>query len=692
MTNAEIKEQDAIKEMMGYLTPHHRQNIHSQAFDDISKIFLEFVDEYRGQFEMYIENTKNEESENLSITPVSWVCNASMGHGKTTVLVSFLKWLVSEKRLKFKVPVLLAIRENNMADEIFRELKAFDEHCVLRIDKDTKKEQEQYVPNYQIVIITHARLKHITLGYGNMQHYRLWKQYPMNLFTKGETVNDDDIISKRNRLLIVDEKPDFVNSSVFDIGSHDNSVDWFEKLSGCLDFDSFKSQSIKSQIINLIAFELAENTGSITTALVPQDERKSKRIQNLSNTLKEIEKNAVGYDILHMEKLKAFQKLLFHDGIARIDEYKVRSNVGRKIIYAERINYTKLNLNILVLDGTCRLTRQQYKGFKPKLVKNYNNYFRLTITQDIINTSVWSRQKTGTPTQKAIDVRVKELRHTYKNLFVLPIKEDIKIYSDLGSISSEHRDFFENKSNEQSSPINLLNTTGKNHLKDVTALYLTSLPRRHPDHFKAIAISLYGNNVNLDINDEGNSISWFNDMKLEGIYRGELYAELLQIIHRTALRKIKESTPINVFIAFDDTRNDALLEDTQVVLREVNDWYFKQANIKKYRVTDESLYNRGEIIRQFAEDIDKWVKKNTTFFNSLPRKLSHIDPQQETGERFRKWLTKNNNWENKKDLIDRIFRELNYVIYTDPKAKRATKMITTLKDYEDNFGDYMIIV
>lgn len=684
MTVTSFEKQDVINEMMGYLSEEHMNNIHHKAFYDISSIYLELVREYWEQFKIYIKNKSTDKMAKQTINPVSWVCNASMGHGKTTVLICFLKWLVHEQKVKSKVPILLAIRENNMAEEIYRELTKFDEHCVLRLDKDTKHELEQYVPNYQIVIITHSRLKQLTLGYENMQHYRVWEQYPMNLFTQGEPKNEEFIQSRRNRVLIIDEKPDFVNSSFFDIGSIHNSLDWFDNLVGCLDLNPYESQSIRSQITHLIAHELAENTSTITGALVSTHERKSERVQKLITTLQNIQERAKGYDIQHMEKLKAFQKMLSQDRIARIDEYRIRGKVGRKLIFAERIEYSKFKLNTLILDGTCELTIEQYKGYTLKYVKNYNTYSRLTMTQDIINTSVWSRGKSDKTTQIAIDARVKELKQTHEGLFVLPIKADIQKYNDLGTISSEHKRYFEQQAEGDISPINLLNTTGKNHLKDVTALYLTSLPRRNPDHYKAIAISLYGNEVDLIINDEGTGFNWFSDKKLEKVYRGELCSELLQIAHRTALRKIKERTPIHIFVAFDDTKNDPVLEKEQILLCEVNEWYLsRQATIEKFRIQDDSLYRRGDTIRHHAKSIHDWIDKNTVFFNSLPRKLSEIDPQQGTGERFRKWLSKNSNWEDKRDIIIRIFREFGYVIYIDQEDKRETKIITTVRNYEE---------
>ncbi|MBQ4901243.1 DEAD/DEAH box helicase family protein [Paenibacillus sp. Marseille-P2973] len=679
---------EVIEKMMGYLSEDHKGNIHQAAFFDIANIYLRFVNEYKGQFKEYIGVKNPSDVKQIKQNSVSWVCNASMGHGKTTVLISFLKWLVSESE-KFKVPVLVAVRENNMADEIYSELRDFDKNCVLRIDKDNKHEAGQYIPYYQIVIITHARLKRLALGYENAQEYRLFQQYSMDLFTEESPVIEELITNRWNRLLIIDEKPDFINNSIFDLGKEHNAVEWFDRLSGCLEFDSYKSQSIKSLIIHLIANELAENTGTISMALVPKNERNTKRILNLIATLAQIEEKAVGYDVLDMEKLKAFKKMLFRNEVARIDEYQDRNKVGRKIHYAERVDYTKLGLNTLILDGTCQLNKKQYKDFEFMPIKNYNDYSRLTITQDIINTSNWSRSKKGQPTQKAIGIRVGELKNQHENLFLLPLKSDLDTYIKLGTISPEFAtQYFGKNDTEESSPLNLLNTTGKNQLRDVTELYLPSLPRRNPDHYKAIAISLYGKEVDLSINNETDDYNWFKDEKLERIYRGELYAEILQIIHRTALRKIQDENEIRIFLAFDDTKHNPVLEEAQILLSEINGNYMGgQAQLDTYHVQDETLYGIGERIRQFAEDIDNWVKKNTTFFNSSTFKLSEVDKKSGLGEEFRKWLSKNNHWEKDRGIIDRIFREFGYVIYSDPFDKRGTKMITTIANYERLIGN-----
>ncbi len=678
---AEVDRVNVIEEMLGYLSGEHRENISQEAFTDIANVFLDFTEEYKEQFDQFIRSKKNELDEAEEIKDkVKWVCNASMGHGKTTVLICWLKWLVSESREKSRIPVLLVIRERKMAEDIRDELKAYDEKCVVLLSSENKQEVEEYIQYHQIVIITHARLDNLALGYGNQNIYRIWEQYEMWDFDSNEILDPVNFICKRHRLIITDEKPSFVNLSIFDIGRDNNALDWFDDLSVVLDLNSLQSQAYKSQIISLIANQLIENVTDVTTSLIPEDEQKTNRAKNLIKIIKSMknaDENLAKIDSL--KKVKHFEKMLKMDDVGRIDDYNISGKAGRKIIIAERIDYGSLGLNMLVLDGTAYMNSKQYKGFKPKIVKNYNNYSRLFMCQDVINTSKYSRQKKGYTTQKAISERIKNLRQEHAGLFVLPMKYDIPIYISLGAIDGEERNFFEERATENSRPINLLNTTGKNELKDRTSLYLTSLPRMNADYYKAIAISLYGNDVSLKINDGSNTFKWFADDKLDMIYRGEMYAEILQIMHRTALRKIKEDEPIYIYMAFDDAKQ--WIETIQPIFWEINNWYANEKiNCNYHHISDESLYGRGGTIRKFAEQIAGWINNNVTFFNSffnsLPKPLSEIDKGKGgIGSIFRKWLSKNNNWQEKEELINKIFGEFGYVIYENNNDNRKTKWI-----------------
>lgn len=455
-----LKNRDQIiNQMFSYLEDEHRNNIHKQAFTDIANVFLDLIDEYSEQFDQYIKINKNETNEDDAIiNKIKWVCNASPGHGKTTVLICWLKWLVLENRPKWRIPVLLVIRENKMAEEIFSELKAFDEKCIVIVNSENKEEVEPYVSYHQIVIITHARLDNLSMGYGNKNIYRIWEQYNLWWTNENQILNPDNLICKRQRLLIIDEKPSFTNSSIFNIGSKNNSLDWFDDLSGVLKLSPYQSQDCKSQIINLIADHLWENSSDITTALLPRE--KTVRMKNLLDVIKKIKKaEETKSKIESLKKLKHFENLLKSDGIGRIDDYEIRRNSGRKIIIAERINYEKMDLNIVVLDGTAEVNKRQYSGFKLKKANNYNDYSRVFMCQDVINTSKYSRLKSGSTTQKAISERIKELKEKHDDLFVLPMKSDIGIYISLGAIEDKEKTFFEEKATENSKPINLLNTS-----------------------------------------------------------------------------------------------------------------------------------------------------------------------------------------------------------------------------------------
>lgn len=674
-----------IDKMFNYLSEDHKRNIHKPAFNDIANVFLELKDEYNTQLLQYKKKEKKNDA-------TKWVCNASMGHGKTTVLKCFLKYLVSED-VGNRIPILLVIREKGMAEEIFEEMHEFKNGCVLLVNSENKKEVESYVPYHQIVIITHSRLDNLTLGYGDLMTYKLWEQYRdgWSIYSKLDPKN---LICKRYRLLIIDEKPSFVNGSIFDIGSKNNALDWFDDLVSPLGLNPYETQTNKSEIIKLIAYQLAINTSSVTTSLIPENEN-SIFVKNLKSVIKKMKNHEDNMPkISSLKQLRHFEKLLKNDGVGRIDDYQIKGQSGRKIMISERIDYSKLKMNTLILDGTAQLTWQQYKrAFTPKIVKNYNDYSRLNFNIENINTSKYSRGKSGNTTQKAISNRIIELKKIHTNMFVLPVKSDIPIYKDEGAIGKDISFFEPDKTNDESKPINLLNTTGKNELKDRKSLFLTSLPKMNADHYKMIAIALFGNDVSLNMNSDKLSDSWFDDEKLQSVYQGEMFAEICQIIHRTALRKLNSKETIDIYVAYDDEDVDKIMSKpdgarTLLLSESLNSWYFsKQANINSHDIVDESLYGRGDKIRQFAKEIDRWIKLNVTVYNDLPRRISEIDKEGELGKKFRNWLKKH--WKDKEGIINQVFGEYGYTVeerkdeYSD-KSKYINKMNDAY--FEDLFG------
>ncbi|MBE0343477.1 hypothetical protein E4V51_24620 [Paenibacillus sp. 28ISP30-2] len=155
-------------------------------------------------------------------------------------------------------------------------------------------------------------------------------------------------------------------------------------------------------------------------------------------------------------------------------------------------------------------------------------------------------------------------------------------------------------------------------------------------------------------------------------------------MHRTALRKINEDTPIHIYVAFNQNEKD--IATVQPMFWEINNWYMHgKMNYTYNGINDESLYSRGDTIRNFAQEIHQWIWENSTYFNQLPLPVSSIQKGTDSiGEKFRKWLSKNNNWVNKKEMINKVFAQYGYIIYEkQDRYSSNTKYISTInKHYE----------
>lgn len=558
-----------IDELYSTLTLDHAMNINREAFNDISNVLLSFHD-------------------SKDMIEVRSVCNASMGHGKSTVLTSYLKWITKQNT---KQPVLVAIREKQLAHEIYKDVSNVAPNSILNIDSDNRSLFESNLHKYQIVIIQHQRLKNLALGFGNADHY--------SYYTK----------DRIKRQLIIDEKPDFVDSAIFDIVSRNNVLDWFDDLAKPFNDQPRTIQKHKSFITFLLSEQLADNPTDITKPLYREEDISSERSDNLNSILdimKDHEENKMKYDSLN--KLLHFKKLLTIDGYGRIDDYSFGIS-GRKIIVSKFIDYSKLGMNILVFDGTTSANGVQYaKGkFKAERVENRNDYSRLTIQVDKINTSLYSRSKQGNPTQITIAQRINELRKIHSEIFVLPTKDEVKLYINEGAIKESDIAYYYDEGESHTKGINLLNTVGKNVLNDKTELYLTCLPKKNSDHYKEIAIALYGNDFSLLTSEDSDNSNWFHDPKLEQVYKGDLYSELLQIIHRTSLRKIDSKTNITIYIAFDDEPNykNFSYYEHESIIDNLNRVFLKeQVNTPKYhKLIDMSQYGRDKKLEGYANKI-----------------------------------------------------------------------------------------
>lgn len=551
-------------ELISYLTEEHLKNINKYAYNDICQIILNF---HEHQNEFY--STK-------------WVCNAPMGHGKTTAIASYLKWNKRE-------PILLCVREKQLAHEIYDSVKEFNS-SIINLNADNKEVFEEDLLNYQIVIIQHERLKNLALKFGNIFNYQYYKN--------GRT--------KIKRKLIIDERPIFHDSATYDITSNNNVLEWFDVLSKPFKYKPLTIQKYKSYITYLVSSQLADNHTDVTTAFISKDDINNIKTNELKSFLIEMEEhpdNSDNYNALN--SLKHFKKLLKYDGYGRIDDYTF-NKIGRKIIVSKFIDYGSLRMNMIIFDGTATVTNLLYhKDYELKSVKNRNDYSRLTIYNDKLNTSLYSRSKDNNSTQKTITKRILDLKNKDRDLFVLPMKNEINIYKNIGAIKEEELHFYQDDSSNQTKGLNLLNTTGKNALNNLYNLYIPCLPKRNAEYYKELAIAIYGEDVSLLTSKDNDNGNWFQDEKLEKVYKQELYAEILQIIHRTALRKIDENKNVNIYLTYDDSRNSSNYNYKPLVL-ELRDVYeMNNVIIKAEKLINTVDYGRDKILDGYIDLISK---------------------------------------------------------------------------------------
>lgn len=598
---------DITNELINYLAPQHQKNINTEAFTDISNVLLDF---HYHEDELF--NTK-------------WVCNASMGHGKTTVITSYLKWNKIE-------PILLCVKEKQLAHEIYTEVQKVNP-SIININADNKEMYEMDLSKYQIVIIQHERLKNLALKFGNMYNYQYY-------FTGDKRIK---------RKLIIDERPPLHDSVTYDITSHNNVLDWFDNLSQPFKLKPLTVQWYKSQITTFVSRQLALNNTDITDELIPNDQQDTTDVINLKSFLNDMKNhpdNKNKYESLNA--LRHFKELLETKGYGRIDDY-THGKTGRKIIVSKYIDYSTLKMNMIVFDGTATVTYLLYRNhYELKKVTNRNNYSRLYLYNDQLNTSLYARTKDNNGVQKTISTRINQLKNVHNDIFLLPMKDDINIYHKEKVITSEQMQLYRDDKDKQTKGLNLLNTTGKNALNDITTLYLPCLPKRNAEHYKEIAIALYGNDVSLLTSKDNDNGNWFQDDKLERVYRLEMYAELLQIIHRTALRKIDSNEVINIYLTYNDIRESNSYSYVSL-LDSINKIYMnEQAQIPPYfKLYSMYDYGRDKKLDGFIDMINE---KNIT----EPVRIGDVS------QSFRNYLKKN--YVDKKDTINTYLRIEGYEI------------------------------
>lgn len=659
--------QKEIDLMYKRLAKDHQQNINQEVFSDIAKVFLDIKEHYLSELDKYIKHKKD----GIKYEPnlLKYVCDASMGHGKTSVLTTYLSTLLRSiylgdepfySRIK-RIPILLCVREKYVAEQIKDDLSDFGDN-VLYITADNKEFAMDFIPKAQVVIITHSRLKNLALEYGYIDFWKTWHN------------EIDGKIFKRHRICIIDEMPEFVNSTIWGIDNKNNCLDWFDKLANKIDdIDSKSAQKIKSFIMGLFSLELSVNDTDKTNALYDIIADSHGRIMknNTEDLLIKMREQFIEPEL--SQRIEHLQKLLTIKGFGKIDEYK-GMGLGRQIIVSEFINYRKLDMNILVLDGTAEIQWEWYNkaGFELKHIDNRNDYKRLTIQQEDINTSLYCRQNKEHTVQTAIAHDILMFRKLYPQMFVLPCKSDIKTYNSLGSILPQHKKFFDYNINDDNQlPLNLLNTTGKNDLQYMTEMYITSLPIMNVNFYKCQALALYGYDIDLQLNDEKNSTQWFADYRVESTYKNYIYMELIQIIHRTKLRHIACNDSIKIFIACHTNK------DVPSIVDELKEIYFAECNTSYAQVNNISDYKVDKNTQESINNLLSYIKKEKKF----PISLRKIGKTERIGIKLANTLKQKNRYEERITFINDLLTPNNFEMY---RTADNTIMIRKYKALEDN--------
>lgn len=551
------------------------------------------------------------------------VLNAKPGHGKTTALKVFIKKMIQQRR---GLGGLIVLREK----EQMREIEAFvsgNKNGVLYVDSDNFQDVKDHIPKYQFIIISHERFKRMALQRTSKSFGR---------YEKWEGVK---------RQIIIDEAPPFVDSAVFELG---RSMEW---LNDCFHaaknvFSDAERIKVRSMIQILLAEEFLENKERLTEAL--KQHLDSNRFANdLERFFKEVDSHidkVVSTESLGMYNW--FKRLFNEDNIGYLDAGIYLDNYSdhRKIICSQRIDYRHLGCSILILDGTATYTKTIYNNeYHITSLSDYTKYERLTIYQRCINTSARQRKnKVGLTIQKLIAKDIQDIQNEGINPLPIMNKFEIPIYSKLKAISKEeYQRFFQEDIEENTLPINLLNTIGKNQLVDQISLYLTALPNRPAIFYKEIAISLYKDSkdpLNLSMNqkDKKHSNMWFADQRIEDIYQECLLSEIYQIIHRSNIRNllVPSSEMVHVFIA---TKFDHIIENLLQIFN---------GHVKFERHQMERLSKFQERIGGKVKELAKKIEKEKI---KLPNRIGKI----ENGSSIKNLI--NQNWkdeEKKREIIE----------------------------------------
>ncbi|MDQ0885907.1 hypothetical protein QFZ81_000995 [Paenibacillus sp. V4I9] len=595
------------------LSKEQQKNVHLPAFLEISKVIRNFISKSASY------QTEGEHH---------YVCSSNPGHGKTTALEAVVKQEIVEK---YKTPLLLAFNNNDNMRTFYDSLvdyanKQNGYNAIQFINTDNVDEYvDDKLSEYQVLCITHQRLRDLALDIGNQFEY-MWYKSPSG--------------KQMKRCIIIDEAPIFVSSCTFDINSKDNHIDWYDESTKVSELDVAEIMTGRKVITNMINLELNENS-TITKRLNRFYEGTSD-LEALNNILSKLKPDHTERDV--QAKFSWFKKLLNEDDVASID----RHHFGSSIICAKRIDYRSLG-NILILDGSSNITRSMYNNeYQYIQTKNYHDYRkRLKLHLQEINSSSYAKSDKVKYNQLFQNIAndIESIRSLGINPFPIMMKSEIATCIELRIIQPEFLKYYEvDKNISDELPLNLLNTTGKNVLNTNTSLALLSIPIKHPSVYKKAAISLYGNDIDLTMN-KGKSKVWFVDERVQNVFEELVLADLIQIIHRSSLRNINEDSEVNIYLytnrtvwieklksalnLADENITSSKLEDLPLekFVKKCEEWAVKA---KEYVLNYDDIF---KIPKFTAYDIggNKFKDWFNTYWNKVDRKQIIIDHFKQNG-------------------------------------------------------------
>ncbi len=561
------------------------------------------------------------------------VLDAKPGHGKTTALYCFTNFIINYT----DESLLLVFKEKQQQYDLRKVLKKLNEENFSEKMFYAWNSQHQYNSSEdecesQILCITHSRF----------EKFLIFKQYSINMLEKGyeaKILKYNDFVRK----IIIDEEPnmflfndftvndepwieDAMNTTkfgytetkknyIYDKVTDSNTINSKEKLSKV-------KMYFRCMIPFMIAKEHLENTSSKTNNLKRHINDRDIELFKLffSEILNKIEEEK----ITNMEFIKKF--LLFRELYENEEEgffTPEQKNNPRTIIISQKINFGLINNSILIMDGTSSYFSLKYNkfGFKTLSIDDLSKYDRAKISiRDINTTSSRRREKSKTSkksTQEEVTIDLLDLRKEYENIFLICSKEELPKYNDinndlimLNSRKGKIENIYSTDVDEDVLSIHLFNTRGKNILNKQTRIYLSSLPIKPPNYYRALAFLLYNSqSLNYKMKKKNEKQNWFSDNKIQEVYENDLLCELIQIFFRTDLRNLKSSKELDFFVAS---------QSNNLLCRILERGKFKNISSN----VNEPSIKQKEKMREIVKQISKYFKNNISITEATLGRIS----------------------------------------------------------------------